>query len=146
MAQLGRTFPNLDLAIDMLAPRMDLVASNEYIELFTYSEVIEISGYIGNFDVKIKKKARLVDSTKCDGCGICWEKCPMVVDSEFDYGLNKRKDDNEKDEREDDCYTARYDACYVIHANYKKKSKTTDQRYTHLTKPGIPVTTICWMK
>ena len=91
MAQLGRTFPNLDSAIDMLAPRMDLVASNEYIELFTYSEVIEVSGYIGNFDVKIKKKARSVDSAKCDGCGACWEKCPAEVDSEFDHGLSKRK-------------------------------------------------------
>ena len=91
MAQLGRTFPNLDSAVDMLIPRMDLVASNEYVELLTYSEVVEISGYIGNFKAKIKKKPRCVDETKCNGCGICWEKCPIEVSSEFDLGLSKRK-------------------------------------------------------
>jgi len=91
MAQLDKTFTNLDSAVDILAPRMDLVASNEHIELFTYSEVVEVSGYIGNFKVNIKKKARYVDETKCDGCGICWEKCPVEVNSEFNLGLSKRK-------------------------------------------------------
>ncbi len=91
MAQLGETFPNLDSAADILAPRMDLVESNEYIELMTYSEVVEVSGYIGNFKAKVKKKARSVDETKCNGCGICWEKCPIKVDSEFNLSLGKRK-------------------------------------------------------
>jgi heterodisulfide reductase subunit A len=91
MAQLDKTFPKLDSSADILTPRMDLVQSNEYIELLTYSEVVEVSGYIGNFKVKIKKKARYVDETKCNGCGLCWEKCPVDVDSEFDLGLGKRK-------------------------------------------------------
>ena len=91
MAQLSTTFPNLDSAVDMLAPRMNLVMSSEHIELLTNSEVAEVSGYIGNFTVKIKKKPRFVDEAKCNGCGKCWEKCPVEVDSEFDRGLGKRK-------------------------------------------------------
>ncbi len=91
MAQLDRTFPNLDSAAEILAPRLELVRLDEYIELMTYSEVIEVSGYIGNFKVKIKKKARYVDETKCNGCGDCWKKCPVEVDNEFDLGLSKRK-------------------------------------------------------
>ena len=91
MAQLDSTFPNLESAGDILTPRMDSVQPDEYIELMTYSEVVEVSGYIGNFKVKIKKRARHVDETKCNGCGDCREKCPVEVDSEFDFGLSKRK-------------------------------------------------------
>ncbi len=91
MAQLDRTFPNVDSAAEILAPRLELVRLDEYIELMTNSEVIEVSGYIGNFKVKIKKKARYVDETECNGCGDCWEKCPVEVDNEFDLGMSKRK-------------------------------------------------------
>ena len=91
MAQLDRTFPYLESASDMLIPRMEAVASSEFIELIPYSEVIDVSGYIGNYKVKIKKKARYVDETKCNGCGDCWAKCPVEVDSEFDLGTKKRR-------------------------------------------------------
>jgi len=91
MNQLGKMFPDLDSAPDILRPRMELVADNDYIDLMTYSEIEEVSGYIGNFKIKIRKKARFVDATKCDGCGACWEKCPVEVDSEFDRGMSKRK-------------------------------------------------------
>ncbi len=91
MAQLGKTFPYLESAIDILTPRMEQVAANEYIELLTNSEVTDLSGYIGNFKATITKKARSIDTSKCDGCGACWEKCPVEVDSEFDRGLSKRK-------------------------------------------------------
>jgi heterodisulfide reductase subunit A len=67
------------------------VGSHPKIELFTHSEVEEVSGYVGNFKVKIVKKARYVDETKCTGCGTCQEKCPWKTDSEFDAGLAKRK-------------------------------------------------------
>jgi len=70
---------------------MAQVGSDENIELLTYSEVVETSGYVGNFKVKIRKKARYVDEDKCTGCGVCQEKCPWKVDSEFDCGLGKRK-------------------------------------------------------
>jgi heterodisulfide reductase subunit A len=91
MSQLGKTFPYLEPATDILVPRMEQVADSEYIELLSYCEVTELAGYIGNFKATINKKARCVDAAKCDSCGACWEKCPVEVDSEFDRGLSKRK-------------------------------------------------------
>jgi heterodisulfide reductase subunit A len=70
---------------------MASVRSNENIELMTYSEVAEVSGYVGNFKVKIRQKPRYVDITKCTGCGTCQDKCPVKADNEFDCGMGKRK-------------------------------------------------------
>ena len=91
MAQLGKTFPYLESAIDLLAPRMEMVISNEYIDLMTYSELSELSGYIGNFNAIVRKKARSIDQGKCDGCGACLDKCPVEVSNDFDRGMSKRK-------------------------------------------------------
>ncbi|MEE8598755.1 MAG: CoB--CoM heterodisulfide reductase iron-sulfur subunit A family protein [Dehalococcoidales bacterium] len=91
MAQLDKTFPTLDCSACILTPKMTLVGSHPYIKLMTYSEVEEVSGFIGNFKVKIRKKARYIDEDKCTGCGLCQEKCPWKVDSEFEVGLGKRK-------------------------------------------------------
>jgi len=91
MIQLDKTFPTLDCSSCILTPKMTQVGSHPYIELMSYSEVEEVSGYIGNFNVKIRKKARYVDAEKCNGCGLCQEKCPWKVDSEFDAGMGKRK-------------------------------------------------------
>jgi heterodisulfide reductase subunit A len=66
-------------------------SQNENIEILTYSEVEEVGGYIGNFDVKIRKKARFVDIDKCTGCGTCYQKCPVKVPSEFDMEMGMRK-------------------------------------------------------
>jgi heterodisulfide reductase subunit A len=70
---------------------MASVRSHKNIELMTYSEVTGVSGYVGNFKVRIKHKPRYVDAGKCTGCGTCQEKCPMKADNEFDVGLGKRK-------------------------------------------------------
>jgi heterodisulfide reductase subunit A2 len=70
---------------------MASVRSHENIEMMTYSEVLEVSGYVGNFKAKIRKKPRYVDETKCTGCGICQEKCPMKASNEFDVGMGQRK-------------------------------------------------------
>jgi heterodisulfide reductase subunit A len=70
---------------------MASVRSHKSIELLTYSEVIEVSGYVGNFKVKIRKKPRYVNEIRCTGCGTCQEKCPTTADSEFDVGISKRK-------------------------------------------------------
>ena len=91
MIQLDKTFPTLDCSACILTPKMSDVGSHPNIELLTHSEVEEISGYIGNFKAKVRKKARYVDEEKCTGCGVCQEKCPWKVDSEFDVGLAKRK-------------------------------------------------------
>ena len=70
---------------------MASVRSHKNIELMTYSEVTEVSGFVGNFKVKIKQKPRYVDTTKCTGCGTCQDKCPFKEDNEFDLKMGKRK-------------------------------------------------------
>jgi heterodisulfide reductase subunit A len=91
MAQLDKTFPTLDCSACILTPKMTLVGSHPYIELMTWSEVEEVSGFIGNFKVKVRKKARYIDFDKCTGCGVCQEKCPWKAPSEFEVGLVERK-------------------------------------------------------
>ena len=91
MIQLDKTFPTLDCSSCILTPKMTRVGSHPSIELLSYSQVEEVSGYIGNFKVKIRKKARYVDAEKCNGCGLCQEKCPIKTPSEFDAALGKRK-------------------------------------------------------
>ncbi len=91
MIQLDKTFPTLDCSACIMTPKMSDTGLHPSIELLTYSEVEELSGYIGNYKAKIRKKARFIDESKCTGCGICQEKCPWKVDSEFDMGLGKRK-------------------------------------------------------
>jgi len=78
MAQLDKTFPTLDCAACILTPKMVSVGQHLYIKLMTCSEVVDVSGYVGNFEVKIRKKPRYVDLDKCTGCGICWNMCPAT--------------------------------------------------------------------
>jgi len=91
MAQLDKTFPTLDCSACILTPKMTQVGSHPFIKMLTYSEIEEVSGYIGNFKVRIRKKARYVNEELCTGCGVCQTKCPWKVDSEFEAGLGKRK-------------------------------------------------------
>jgi len=91
MAKLDKTFPTMDCAACILTPKMVEVARNENIELITYAEVKEVSGYVGNFFVKVLKKPRYVDESLCTGCDLCSQVCPIEVPSEFDYKLGSRK-------------------------------------------------------
>jgi heterodisulfide reductase subunit A2 len=91
MAGLSETFPTLDCSQCILTPRMVEVGQHPKIRLYSYSEIEEVAGYVGNFTVKIRRKARYVDVTKCTGCGECWTACPIKKNpSEFDYGLGFR--------------------------------------------------------
>jgi len=90
MAQLDKTFPTMDCSICILAPKMSEVGRHPNIELLTNSEVVEISGYIGNFKVKVQKKPRYV-TKECTACGDCVDVCPVEVSNEFDVGLTWRK-------------------------------------------------------
>ncbi len=91
MAQLDKTFPTLDCAACILTPKMVEAAQHPNITLHTYSEVEAIGGFVGNFSVKIRKKARFVDMAACTGCGDCMAKCPQKkTPSEFDQGLKNR--------------------------------------------------------
>ena len=91
MSQLDKTFPTLDCSACILTPKMVEAASHENITIHTWSEVEKVSGFVGNFTVDIRKKARYVNMDKCTGCGICQEKCPSKKPlNEFNRGLNNR--------------------------------------------------------
>jgi len=70
---------------------MTSVGRHENISLLSYSEVENVSGYVGNYQVRVRRKARFVDETKCTGCGKCAEVCPIEVSSTFDQNISKRK-------------------------------------------------------
>lgn len=91
MAQLDKTFPTLDCSACILTPKMTMVGQHANIKLMSYSEVEDVSGYIGNFRVRIKNKSRYIDMSKCTGCGECAKVCPVELNSEFDENLGKRK-------------------------------------------------------
>jgi len=91
MAQLSETFPTLDCSQCILTPKMVEVRQHPNIKLLTYSEVEDVKGYVGNFEVTIRKKARYVNEEVCTGCGACIQRCPQKrIPSEFDRGLGRR--------------------------------------------------------
>ncbi len=92
MAQFDKTFPTLDCSACILTPKMVSAGTHPNITLLAYSEVEQVDGYVGNFTVTIRKKARYVNEDVCTGCGICIEKCPKkIVDNVFEAGLGWRK-------------------------------------------------------
>ncbi len=119
MTQIDKTFPTLDCAACILTPKMVDCAQNEKIHIYSYSEVTAVKGFVGNFTVSIKKKARYVDTTKCTGCGVCTEKCPVKnVPNEFNLGMNNRR------------------AIYIPFAQAVPKVATIDADYCNMLKNG----------
>jgi heterodisulfide reductase subunit A len=76
MAKFDKTFPTLDCAACILTPKMVSVGQHPNITLMTWAEVENVEGYVGNFKVKVRRKARYVDPSLCNGCGACYEACP----------------------------------------------------------------------
>lgn len=119
MAQLDKTFPTLDCAACILTPKMVDVAQNDKIRIFSYSEVTAVKGFVGNFDVTIKKKARFVNEDICTGCGACVDKCPQKkVPNEFNLGMDNRR------------------AIYIPFAQAVPKVATIDADYCNMLKNG----------
>jgi heterodisulfide reductase subunit A len=91
MARLSETFPTLDCSQCILTPRMVEVAAHPNVTLMTYTEVTAVNGFVGNFEVTLRQKARYVDPAKCTGCGTCYQKCPArKIPNEFDARLGNR--------------------------------------------------------
>ncbi len=119
MAQIDKTFPTLDCAACILTPKMVDCAQNEKIHIYAYSEVEKVKGFVGNFTVSIRKKARFVDATKCTGCGVCTEKCPQKkTPNLFNLGLDTRS------------------AIYIPFAQAIPKVATIDADYCNMLKNG----------
>ncbi len=92
MAQFDKTFPTLDCSACILTPKMVQVGTHPNITMLTWSEVEKVDGFVGNFTVTVRKKARKVIEDLCTGCGICQEKCPKkVIDDVYEAGLGYRK-------------------------------------------------------
>ncbi len=90
MARFDKTFPTLDCAACIGTPKMVETFQHPNIELLTYSEVDAVSGFLGNYKVRIKKKARYI-MENCTGCGECTSVCPVSLPSEWDVGMQPKK-------------------------------------------------------
>lgn len=91
MVMLDKTFPTGDCAMCMISPKMVELGRHPDIDLHTLAEVLSVEGEPGRFTAKVRQHPRYVDPELCTGCGICEEKCPKKVSSEYEQGLAVRK-------------------------------------------------------
>ena len=91
MAQLDKTFPTNDCSMCMISPKLVEVDKHLNIEIITDAEVKSVKGESGRFEVKVLKRSRFIDLEKCNACGDCVEKCPILLPSEFDENLMPRR-------------------------------------------------------
>ncbi len=91
MAQLDKTFPTLDCSICIEGPKMVDVGRHPNIEIIAYADLLNVSGFIGNFKVKIRKNPRYIIAENCTGCGECKDVCPIEYPNDWDMSLGIRK-------------------------------------------------------
>lgn len=90
MVKLDKTFPTMDCSACICTPKMSEAGNHPNITIKTLSEVEKVTGYIGNFEVTIREKAKYIDYDLSTGCGACETKCPSKTINEFDEGLSER--------------------------------------------------------
>lgn len=91
MAQLDKTFPTNDCAMCTISPKLVETGRHSNIEILTQTEVVDISGEVGNFTVTLSRAPRYVLTDKCVACGDCTKVCPVIVPDKFNEGLQKKK-------------------------------------------------------
>jgi len=91
MIQYSETFPTLDCPQCIETPLMTDTGQHDNITIYAHSEIEEVTGSIGKFKVRIRRKAAYVDWDKCNGCLMCTEKCPPRVLSEYERYLDMPK-------------------------------------------------------
>ncbi len=90
MARLDKTFPTNDCAMCILAPKLVATGRDQNIVLITNADITDLKGEAGNFEVRIRKRSRYVNEAKCNGCGLCAQKCPVKAIDSFNQGLSRR--------------------------------------------------------
>lgn len=91
MAQLDKTFPTNDCSTCILSPKLVECYRNPDIQIITNASVRAIEGEAGNFTVRVTRKPRYVDETKCVGCGNCSRYCPMTMPDPFNQNISDTK-------------------------------------------------------
>ncbi len=91
MAHLDKTFPTNDCSMCIESPKFVECKRHPNIEMLTYAEVESVEGQAGDFRVTVVKKPRYVDESKCTGCTVCVEYCPVMYPDQFNRGISRNK-------------------------------------------------------
>ncbi|MBN2402965.1 MAG: CoB--CoM heterodisulfide reductase iron-sulfur subunit A family protein [Spirochaetes bacterium] len=91
MAHLDKTFPTNDCSMCIESPKFVECNRHPNIEIMSYTEVKQVEGEAGNFTVTLIKKPRYVIESKCTGCTVCVEYCPLKYPDEFNQGISNNK-------------------------------------------------------
>ncbi len=91
MAQLDKTFPTNDCAMCSISPKLVDTGRHLNIEILTDTDLLEVQGEVGNFTVKLNRRPRYIDTSKCIGCGDCAAVCPVSLPDLYEEGLKTRK-------------------------------------------------------
>jgi heterodisulfide reductase subunit A len=88
MAQLESVFPTDEEARALLQTLIQKVLAHPNVTVFTQTEIIGVSGYVGNFSVSLRQHSRGVSEE--NGAALM-AACKLETDDEFNYGLKRRK-------------------------------------------------------